>query len=170
MSVNNRTKTYGRLIVALACAATLGACATATRYQPAQGNDKHGYSEQKLENNRYRVSFSGNSETDRDTVQNYLLYRAAELTLAQGGDYFIVSNQDTDKNINQTSVYTGTGFGSPFFFGPGFGGTASTNVKTNYTAYGIITIHKGSAGADQADAYNAEQVESNLKSKIERPK
>lgn len=165
MSLNTQTQTYGRFIVALACALALSACATATRYQPAQGNNKYGYSEQKIENNRYRVSFSGNSKTDRDTVQNYLLYRAAELTLAQGGDYFVVSNQDTDKNVRQTSVYTG----SPFFFGPGFGSTATTHVQADYKAYGIITIHKGSAGADQPNAYNAQQVESNLKPEIKRP-
>ncbi len=47
-----------------------------------------GYSEQQLEPNRWRVTFSGNSLTDRRTVENYLLYRSAELTLSQGFDWF----------------------------------------------------------------------------------
>jgi hypothetical protein len=49
-----------------------------------------------IEQNRVRISFRGNTLTDRDTVENYLLYRAAEVTLSSGKDYFIVANRDTE--------------------------------------------------------------------------
>ena len=47
---------------------------------------------------RYRISFKGNSLTDRETVENYMLFRAAELTLQSGYDTFTIVNRDTDKN------------------------------------------------------------------------
>ena len=42
------------------------------------------------EENRYRVSFAGNSATSLQTVDDYLLYRAAELTVQTGHDWFQV--------------------------------------------------------------------------------
>jgi hypothetical protein len=76
-----------REALAAASIATLGlaACEMApTPYQPATASAP-GYSEMRIENDRYRVSFSGNSSTPRDVVETYMLYRAAELTLQSGG-------------------------------------------------------------------------------------
>ena len=64
-----------RLAAVLVLGVVLAACAKPTPYKPADNGT--GYTEQKLEANRYRVTFSGNSVTDRETVDNYLLYRAA---------------------------------------------------------------------------------------------
>jgi len=92
---------------ALSALALLGACATATPYQASEGTDR-GYSEQKIEDNRYMVEFSGNSLTDRKTVETYLLYRAAELTKQNGYDHFRVVRRDTDaqtKLIGSPSAY-----------------------------------------------------------------
>ena len=44
-----------------------------------------------------RITFRGNTLTDRETVETYLLYRAAELTLQNGYDYFIVATRDTEE-------------------------------------------------------------------------
>ena len=84
------------LPAAIAALALLGACATATPYQAAIDSSSRGYSEQQIENNRFRVQFAGNSLTDRKTVETYLLYRAAELTREHGFDYFRVVRRDTD--------------------------------------------------------------------------
>jgi hypothetical protein len=74
-----------------------------------------------LEANRFRVNFSGNSYTERATVENYLLLRAAELTLSQGYDWFTTVERDTERRTR----YRDTGFGGPRFgsaFGyPGYG-------------------------------------------------
>ena len=61
-----------KLTGAIAALAVLGACATATPYQAALDGDR-GYSEMKIEDNRFQVEFSGNSLTDRKTVETYLL-------------------------------------------------------------------------------------------------
>ena len=80
-----------------ATAIILTACATATPYQPAsEPGAFDGFSQQMIENDRARISFAGNSLTDRDTVENYLLYRAAETALERGFDWFELQERDTE--------------------------------------------------------------------------
>jgi len=76
-----------RVLALSASAAILAACATATPYQAASAPGAFdGFSQTMIENDRARVSFGGNSLTDRETVENYLLYRAAELAVERGFD------------------------------------------------------------------------------------
>ncbi len=92
--------------------AVLTACATATPYQPSTSADaRNGFSEMQIENDRVRISFDGNSLTKRDTVETYLLYRAAELTKQKGYDYFTLTNRATDE---KTRVQY-TGFDDPYY-------------------------------------------------------
>lgn len=96
----------------IASAAVLTACATATPYQPAvDQNARNGFSEQQIEKDRARVTFDGNSLTDRETVETYLLYRAAELTKQNGYDHFILTDRATDKKSRIRS----TGFNDPYY-------------------------------------------------------
>ena len=111
---------FGRKAVLAAIASStlmVAGCATETTYRPAtgQGFSRTGFSERQVEPDRFLVSFAGNSVTARDTVERYLLFRAAELTLQQGNDYFLMANRDTDL---QSRTYS-TGFGGGGF---GFGG------------------------------------------------
>lgn len=87
-----------RSILMIAAALTLSACATATPYQPAAPGDAaaEGFSELRLEPDRYRVTFAGNSLTSRDRVERYLLRRAAEITVRQGYDWFETAERRTD--------------------------------------------------------------------------
>ncbi len=96
----------------IATVAILTACATATPYQPsASANLRNGFSEMKIEKDRVKVTFDGNSLTDRQTVETYLLYRAAELTKAAGYDYFVLTDRATDK---ETRIQD-TGFNDPYY-------------------------------------------------------
>jgi len=111
------------ILAALAIVASLAltACETATPYQPAGAKGAQtsgGYSERQLEPNRWAVEFSGNSLTSRDTVEKYLLFRAAQLTVAQGYDWFASVDHHTTR---QTSYYTNP---DPYFagWGPYWGG------------------------------------------------
>lgn len=100
-------------------AAILTACATATPYQAAVKTGASGYTSTQIENNRFNVSFSGNSLTNQETVETYLLYRAAELAVQNGYDYFTVADKNTDKKtrvVSTPSAYYG-GFGRPFYSG-----------------------------------------------------
>jgi hypothetical protein len=119
-----------RLLIAAAAstALALGACATATPYQPLRPGmtNAGGYAERQVEQNRWQVTFSGNSLTDRRTVETYLLYRSAELTLQQGYTWFSIVDRDTDRRTRLQS----TGFSDPFYYSRfGFGGWWGPNWR-----------------------------------------
>jgi hypothetical protein len=129
------SSTFGRKVVlgAIASGALLVAgCATETTYRPAtgQGFNRQGFSERQIEPGRFLVTFSGNSATSRDTVERYLFFRSAELTLQQGFDYFVMADRDTDR---QTRTYTTPGLGG----GPwGYGGFAGGYWGPSWRYYG----------------------------------
>jgi len=105
-----------RHLLMAASAAILAACATSTPYQPASkpgGFD--GFSQTMIENDRARVTFGGNSLTERETVENYLLYRAAEIAVERGFDHFTLAERDTEQKTRLRS--TGSSFGSGFGHG-----------------------------------------------------
>jgi len=78
-----------QLIAALAASAALAACVTSGTYQPADaGAGQAGYAETRLYEGAWRVEFVGDDFTSRETVETYLLYRAAELTAESGYDWF----------------------------------------------------------------------------------
>jgi hypothetical protein len=188
-----------RFLIAAAATAVLalGACATATPYQPltAGAASSGGYSERPLEANRWQVSFSGNSLTDRRTVETYMLYRAAELTLAQGYDWFSVVDRHTDRD---TRVYSDPYFSSwggywgPSWrlyggrfggwsrwgywggWGPGYGagwGMNSLDYRevTRFEASSEIFMGRGPKPADDRRAFDARAVMERLGPTIVRP-
>lgn len=142
----------------------LGACASQTPYKPADGG--YGYNEQQIEANRYRVSFSGNPLTPREVVHNYLLYRAAELTVQKGFDYFTVVDRDVERS---TRYYT-QGYDDDFgfdrfrdrrgfrrFYRPGFY-SANTYPVSEYSGLVDILMSEGEKPRDDAAAYDALDV------------
>lgn len=147
----------------LLLASVLGACATATPYQPI--HDNYGYSEQKLENNRYRVWFAGNSRTPRETVENYVLYRAAEITLDNGYDYFVMSDRSTEGDRDRSNgMHVGIGgfsFGSHSGISLGvgsiFGGGGS-----NFYGQADIALMKGKKPSNDPAAFDAHEIKANL--------
>ena len=130
-----------------------------TPYQPA--SDRYGYSEQQIEDNRYRVTFAGNDLTPADTVQNYLLYRAAEITLDRDYDYFTM----VDRNLDRSTTYWGSG--PTTYLGTGFGrgsggfvgfGTSTARPIDSYTAYADVVMFRGEKPVDDVNAYDAREV------------
>ncbi|MEE9347396.1 MAG: hypothetical protein V3U82_04315 [Robiginitomaculum sp.] len=101
-------------------AAILTACATATPYQAAAKMGASGYSQSQIESNRYTVSFSGNSLTDQETVETYLLYRAAELAVENGYDYFTVAEKDTQAKKRLVNMGPSMGYGGGYGFNNSF--------------------------------------------------
>lgn len=105
-------------------AAMLAACETATPYQPLGAPNEHasgGYFERQIETDRWQVGFKGNDLTSRETVERYLLYRAAEVTLSHGGDWFETVQRATDKKVEGVTDYGGY---DPYFgayWGPSWG-------------------------------------------------
>lgn len=83
----------------------LFACATSqTAYAPAGDSSEAGYYSTKISDDRYRVGFNGNAATSENTVKDYTLLRAAELTLQEGGSWFQVVERSSNKEVSQRST------------------------------------------------------------------
>ncbi len=184
-----------RFLAAMTALVALGACATATPYQAAVDGQKRGYFDQQVEDNRWQVGFAGNSLTDRQTVETYLLYRAAELTDQKGFDYFKVVQRETD--ADRRIVSTGFGYDpyySHFFtryhfygrhgrlrgyprgfyrssfryYDPFWDNDFDYREIVRYEAFSEIFMGKGEKPDDPA-YFNADEVLMNLSNRIQRP-
>ncbi len=101
-----------RLMLLAVSAALLTACATKpTLYAPQAAPHGSGYSEYRLEDGRYRVTFQGNPGAPVNQVSDYVLLRSAELALRDGYDWFRVADRITQQ--------TGSGGGSTLAVGAG---------------------------------------------------
>lgn len=161
-------------LISAAMVPFLAACATSTPYIPAS-EGRYGYSETQIESDRFTVSFSGNSLTDLKTVENYLLYRAAELTQQNGYDHFIVVERkvEADRKLQSTGMdtrpfspmfsyqYYHPRFGWRHHYDPFFNDVTLREV-TRYEAIAEILIRKGAKPGDNAKAYTASEVIASL--------
>ena len=156
----------------VAAVLALAACGGPTAYAPAMNGDG-GYTERQIEDNRYRVQFRGNSLTDRETVETYLLYRAAEVTLASGHDYFRIVGQDVEPTTTYYGDAPGVGvFGSHGYgYGSGIGLSLGTTLSpaTSYEAVVNILVFKGPKPQDDPDAYDAREVIRLIGPAVRRP-
>lgn len=151
--------------LALAAAAlVLAGCQTATTYHPSEGPGGVGYSDEQLAGNRYRVTFTGNSATPRETVEDYLLLRSAEVTLKADHRYFLFDTRDTKTKTTYHSDFVGwpgwPGRGwywHSWAFGPEDMGMDTTPV-TRYQAYAEIVLLSDDQAKSEPRAVNAQEV------------
>lgn len=181
-----------KLIIAAVGALILAGCATPTAYAPVgYAGQSGGYSEQRLQADRWSVAFTGNSLTSRETVETYLLYRAAELTVQSGYDWFITDYRATDAD---TRFYAsrdpwGSSLYNPYwdrygtFWGPRWrfyrGGYWSrwdpwyrdVDVRqvTRYEAHAEIVMGRGAEPSSENHAFNAREIIQNLGPRVTRP-
>jgi len=161
------------LIVLVLVAASLAGCVSPTPYQPADSSGANGYTTQKIENNRYRVSFNGNTATSRQTVEQYLIYLASQVTLQNGDDYFVMLDRNTDKSTSYQTTYSGFGggwgWGRRGFIGA-FPGDDYTRPINEYGAVAEILTFKGQKPANDPRAYDAHEVAAQIGPSIVLPK
>ena len=121
-----------------------------------------------------------------------ILYRAAEITVATGHDYFVVVDQDVERDVTYrtyVNVPPGGYFYDPFFYrpylyGPGFYdpafgmyydpyfgayAPATTEQFDKYRAYATIAVYSGERPANEPKAYDARDVVKRLSATILRP-
>lgn len=162
-------------VTACVAALVLSACATPapTFYGPASASGAVGWSEFRIEPGRYRVTFRGGPGAPLEQVADYALLRAADLTMAQGYDWFRVA----DRVVQQVSrgggpqVSLGTGTGS---YGRRSG--VSVGVGTTFDLGGgpvlaqtlEIVMGRGPAPRE-GDAYDARQIRRNLAPRAGEP-
>ncbi|MFN3815635.1 CC0125/CC1285 family lipoprotein [Brevundimonas sp.] len=173
-----------RVILASVAALALTACATATPYQAASPQARGGYSEMQIEQNRFRVGFAGNSVTSRETVEMYLLYRAAELTAQNGFEWFQTVDRVTDRDTRYVASpdpwfsshygpYWGPswrfyhrGYWSPW--GSSWGRDMDVREITRFEANTEILMGRG-AKPNDPNAFDAREVLQNVGPRVVRP-
>jgi len=88
---------------------TLGLCGCATGYQSSSFSG--GYTDSLTGNNTAIVSFKSNAFTSMEETRRYAMRRAAEVTLQNGFDYFLIEgdnqylkNQQLSGSVNCTTI------------------------------------------------------------------
>ncbi len=165
---------YTKLVFVLSLVIILSGCATPYQSKRFSG----GYTDSRIDANTVRVSFYGNGHTTRETVENDMLYRCAEVTLQDGYDYFVIVsgdttptfstyttpgtyNQHTNTNLN---VYGNTGYASSSTYGyyqPGH-----TFHTRKFESSVMIKMFNGKKPANLSNAYDAHEIVNYMKPQI----
>ena len=189
-------KTSVAVAAALALAGAVAGCPTPTPYQPNLPGQQAsgGFSEMRIEPDRWRVSFAGNTLTERSTVEGYLLFRAAELTLQNGYEWFTIEDRHTERGA-RTYVepdplyrpwygpaygywrpswrYMGYGYGwrswDPFWGDPFWGDRVDVRTVEKFEATAEIIMRHGAKPAADPRAFDAKAVVENLRPRIQYP-
>ena len=177
----------------------LAGCTAATPYQPYRPEGVSGvhggYSDQQLAVDRYVVRFHGNDLTSRDRVEGYMLYRAAELTLQRGYDWFLVVDRHTEQDTRSYAQpdpfhrpYYGAGYGywrpdwryyrpgygwgawDPWLGGPFWADRIDIRTVESFEAQAEIMLRRGPIPAGEPRAFDARKIAADLGRTIERPK
>jgi len=143
---------------------SLGGCATEPPYGPKAPGHTYGYADQRLGENRYRVTYTGSTLTPRATVENYLLLRAAQVTLDSGFSFFAFDVRDTKRD---TRYYTDF---DPWPGWPGYGWywhswawgpppfPPETTAVSRYDAYSEIVMLTPEQAKNDPHAIDAHDV------------
>jgi hypothetical protein len=157
-------------------AAALSGCASGPApYGPKTADTVTGYTDEQLAQNRFRVTYVGNSTTSRDIIEDYLLFRAAQVTQSAGAQWFVFAARDTKAKTSYFSNFEGwpgwhRGFG---WYRHGWSWPYDEDVEsrpiTRYQAYAeIVFLTPEQAKADPR-ALNAQDVIDHLGPKVLPP-
>lgn len=151
-------------VIFLWAAPMVTACATSTSHNLAES--PRGYSEQQIGENRFRVTFTGNSSFSKGMVEDHLLFRAANLTIERGNDYFIVVKQETeDTRINRRitpliyGYYPCGGHRFPYYaYGFSWAHYPAAGEIRRFEAVAFIVMEEGHWPEDNPSAFDARKV------------
>ncbi|HEY5337863.1 MAG TPA: hypothetical protein VIJ85_06650, partial [Rhizomicrobium sp.] len=112
-------------------------------YAPRADGNSYGYSDERLADNRFRVTYVGTVSTPRDVVENYLLFRSAQVTEAAGFSAFLFDARDTKSHTTYFTDVEGFG-GYPhrhfgWYWDP-FPDVEASRPVTRYEAYAEIVM------------------------------
>ncbi|MBP8062606.1 MAG: hypothetical protein KAY29_01940 [Brevundimonas sp.] len=163
-----------RLTLPLIAAAglVLSACASLAPYGARTGPGGQGYAEQRIESNRFRVTYNGVGAPG--PVMDMALLRAAELTTAEGYDWFEVTQRWTDGRLDSAggmrpSVSIGAGSSS---YGGRYGNYRSSGVGVGVglnfsgpspTSTTLEVVMGRGSRPDRPNAYDARSVQDGLR-------
>jgi len=151
----------GALALLLAACAAVGPAA----YGPADEKG-FGFSQTRIEDDRYRVVYRGSGGMRPEQVEDYALRRAAELALDEGYDWFRVVSRDMARD-QRGGVSLGAGVGSGSYgrrsgVNVGVGGNfGKVGAQDYFTARLEVLMGKGEA-PDDSGAYDARSIASSF--------
>ncbi len=153
-------------------------CASPTSYHPSL--EGTGYSDYKISDDRYQVSYTANSFTNRKKVSQYLIYRAAQLALESNKENFVVLDHNGQDFSLPDYARGGETYRHHYFehhhlwFGDDRLSTEELSTPTleplaRYTASINIMLYSGGEPPVEGKAYNAREVIEVLGNSIVRP-
>lgn len=125
-------------------------CSCATKYQRRGWSG--GYSDQQLQKNIFRVSTDLNKFSSKDRAEDFTMYRACEVTLKNGYDYFIITDSE---NTTTTSI---SGSSKSADYGYHRETTLSVGSAIKPGRMIIIKTFKGTKPKNNVNAYNAREL------------
>jgi hypothetical protein len=149
----------------------LAACATApTLYGPATGPTASGFSDYRIEPGRYRITFRGGPGAPPEQVSDYALLRAADLALADGYDWFRVSDrmlqQAAPNNSPRVSIGAGSAdFGRSSAVGLGLGTSFNLGGGASLAQSLEVVMGRGTPPRD-ADIYDAREIRRTIGARV----
>ena len=151
----------GFAILALAACAAVGPAS----YGPADEKG-FGYEETRIEANRFRIVYNGSGGMPPEIVEDYALRRAAELTLAEGFEWFRVIARDIAHD-ERGGVSIGAGFGTGSYgrrssVGVGVGGNFGKVGAQDYFSVRLEVLMSDGETPEEGAAYNARSVLSSI--------
>ncbi|GJM11692.1 MAG: hypothetical protein DHS20C12_00950 [Pseudohongiella sp.] len=175
-----RSRSLKSAVLALAAASLVACSSTSTDYVVADDAGDYGYSERKLTESRYRVSFTGNSKTPVDLVQDYALLRAAELTVQKNYDWFEVAERSTMPQVppDEVGAEVAVRTGGPTHTRCGLLGCSTTRYSPAYSIETVefpsrrqrytasIEVVMGSGANEPTRAYDAREVIESVRADI----
>ena len=151
-----------------AVAVALAACTTPTVFAPMTGPSSAGFTETRIEADRWRVTFRGGSDAGPERVADLALLRAAQLTLQQGDDWFRVT-QRYGEALPPRGPTLSVGAGSSNYgwrggssFGVGVGGIPLGGGPLISETLEIV-MAKGDAPKGDPAVYDAHSVEQTIR-------
>ena len=147
-----------RLLIFLS-ALSIAACAAPTVYAPSEGRAQSGYREMRIEDDRYRVRFQGGSDVRFAEVEDQALRRAAELTLENGYEWFLVTGrraEGDDRSPARVGVSASQSFGR--WSGSGLGLGLSYDPTAGRKSISLEVVLRDGPMPDNPNAYEARSL------------
>jgi len=159
-----------KLILTGIAALALAACASTgpTAYGPAYNGNGMGFENQKIEQDRFRISYTGRNPAE---ARDFALLRAAEVALAEGYSHFQIISGGRHDNGPNPGISTGVGVA----VGSGYRGRSRTNVNLGAGVHDVARALEGSkvtetievrlkhSGGTSPDIYDANSVTKSIK-------
>jgi hypothetical protein len=152
-------------MVLIGAGSSLG-CMAVYRAESVTGK---GYSETRLEDDTFKVVYTGDQYTRPDRREAFLLYRCAQLTAQHGYEHFVILQTNTQINHLDNLIHGNEAFPTVLrdkgHFPRAANSSSTVDGQNLYRSYALIKMFDGSK-ANVSVSYNAKEVMAHLSLKV----